>query len=115
VLQAQLQALQESDSAELPYPLGTYVHSGGASAVGSVALVSSFGMHGASTNTGVASTAALASFLTGLLAGRTPIVCCDTSETRNIGTNLVRVWGLSSPDAQPPAHLHAAVSASYDH
>jgi hypothetical protein len=22
----------------------------------------------------------------------------------------VRVWGLSSPDAQPPAHLHAAVS-----
>lgn len=111
VLQAQIQALQESDSDELPYPLGTYVHSGGASsAAGSVALVSSFGMHGAST-TGVASTAAApASFLMGLLGGRTPIVCCDTSETRNIGTTLVRLWGLSSPEAQPPAHLHAAVS-----
>jgi hypothetical protein len=90
VLQAQLQAFQESDSAELCYPLGTYVNSGGgASAAGSVAVISSFGMQGAST-TGIPSTVAPASFLQGLLLGTTPIVCSDPSETRNVGTNPMR-------------------------
>jgi hypothetical protein len=52
VLKAQLQAYEESDPAEVLYPVGTYVHSGSASAAGSIALVSSFGIQGAST-TGV--------------------------------------------------------------
>jgi hypothetical protein len=110
VLKAQLKAFQESDSAELPYPLGAYVHSsGGASTAGSAAVISSFGMQGAST-TGVPSAVAPASFLQGLLLGTTPIVCSDPSETRNVGTNLVRAWGLSNPDAQPPAHVGSVVS-----